>query len=168
MSLRIVWRSQWGARPFKQPPTPNPLTAESIAFLHHTETRAPANSREAEKAAVRAIEAYHMDHNGWSAIGYSFLIAPSGRVYQGRGFSRVGAGQAGANYGNVSIAFIGSYDTRQPPWAARRACIQLLREHFTGRYLGGHRDVNQTSCPGDALYTRTIPRIRFYTRLRQP
>lgn len=167
--LKIIWRSQWGATPFTRTPTPNPLSAESVLFLHHTISSPIASESLADEIAkVKQVEQVHLDR-GWIGVGYSWLISPSGRAFQGRGFSRVPAAQSGANYGNGAIAFLGDFEKVEPTWAARRAAIYLIREFWLpatgGRFIGGHRDVNATGCPGGALYERSLPRIADYTGL---
>lgn len=153
MSLDIITRAEWGARSFARTPTANYITKTGIVFVHQSEGHfayGAGASKQQEINLLKMIEAYHMDEHGWSAIGYSYLVFPSGRVYEGRGFQRVTAAQESANFGNGAICFIGDFSRDHSTWAARRSCIQLARL-FPGRYMGAHRDVTDTDCPGTNL-----------------
>lgn len=86
------------------------------------------------------------------------------------------------NEGSVGIALLGTFTTQSPTAAARAALERLLAweaerhgigPQGSGLYtnpvtglqqslwnISGHRDVNLTSCPGDALYA-TLPALRI-------
>jgi hypothetical protein len=42
-----------------------------------------------------------MDTNGWADIGYSFGVGEDGRIYEGRGWDRVGAHTSGYNSNGI-------------------------------------------------------------------
>ncbi|MEZ4358924.1 MAG: N-acetylmuramoyl-L-alanine amidase [Kofleriaceae bacterium] len=152
-------RSAWGARPPKcvSNHTPNRFT------IHHTVT--PTNDTVSPQARLRNIQAYHQDTRGWCDIGYNFLISRDGRVWEGRGASRVGSHVASQNTGNVGVAFLGTYTTTSASSTQITNVAGLIRSLST-RYgltpssttVKGHRDRGSTSCPGDRLYgqIRTI------------
>ena len=50
----------------------------------------------------------------WSDIGYSFLIGGDGRVYEGRGWKRVGAHTGGYNSVGYGVSFIGTFTSAYP------------------------------------------------------
>ena len=50
-----------------------------------------------------------MDSNGWSDIGYSFLVGGDGNVYEGRGFNIQGAHTSGYNSVGYGVCFIGNF-----------------------------------------------------------
>lgn len=54
--------------------------------VHHTAGWNDPNQDYA--ATVRAIYSYHVRSNGWSDIGYQYLLDRSGRVYEGRSTGR--------------------------------------------------------------------------------
>jgi peptidoglycan recognition protein len=58
---------------------------------------------------VQGFQDYHMDSNGWSDIGYNFLVGGDGNIYEGRGWERVGAHAPGYNSNSMGICFIGSF-----------------------------------------------------------
>ena len=55
---------------------------------------------------------------GWSDIGYSFLVGGDGNVYEGRGWSYVGAHTQGYNSVAFAASMIGSFDSGFPNAAA--------------------------------------------------
>lgn len=153
----VVTRSQWGARSRNCGPrhTPNRLT------IHHTVT--PNNDSMSMPARLRQIQNYHINTQGWCDVGYHFLIGQDGKVYQGRVENIVGAHAGGANTNNVGISFIGTFTSAAPGNAMLDAAARIMKS--MSRTYGialnrdkvkGHRQVGttQTSCPGDALYSR--------------
>ncbi len=62
---------------------------------------------------------------GWSDIGYNFLIGGDGRVYEGRGWGRVGAHTYGYNSASVAFSFIGNAQDVSPSAAALQAFNDL-------------------------------------------
>lgn len=165
--MNVITRSQWGATPFKNEVGENPLSRESTCFLHHSEfpTLSRTATRREEIDRMKQIEYVHVVERGWSAIAYSYVVFPSGRVYFGRGFGRVPAAQAGANTGNGAICLDGQYDRDRTSWAQRKAVIGLLR-NFKGSYVGLHMDVNETSCPG-ANVARVLGRVALLSGKRR-
>ncbi|HUR14064.1 MAG TPA: N-acetylmuramoyl-L-alanine amidase [Mycobacteriales bacterium] len=104
-----------------------------VLTVHHT---AGSNDPAQDYAAtVRAIYSYHVTTNGWSDIGYQYLVDGRGALYEGRSTGRTstsclsaggdgsdfahqpstghvvtGAHAAGYNSGNAGVALMGCYD----------------------------------------------------------
>ncbi|XP_073417364.1 peptidoglycan recognition protein 1-like isoform X4 [Dendrobates tinctorius] len=151
----IVTRAQWGGknptcRSYLRTPVPN-------VIIHHTEG-AFCNSRTTCSAQVRNIQNYHMKSRGWCDIGYNFLIGEDGLVYEGRGWTTLGAHATSYNPISTGISVIGSFTDRAPNSAALNATRSLIacgvsKNFIKGSYaLKGHRNVMSTSCPGNSLY----------------
>jgi hypothetical protein len=139
----------------------------SKIFLHHTATTSDLDDPE---EAVRAIYQYHANSRGWGDIGYNFIIAPDGTVFEGRaGGEAVVAGHAaGFNTGSVGIALLGNYEDSHIPKEMMQSLTALLYEQAelydididddgifrerTMDNLMGHQDVAATACPGDHAY----------------
>ncbi|WP_333486338.1 N-acetylmuramoyl-L-alanine amidase [Streptomonospora mangrovi] len=141
----IVDRSEWGARA----PTSTTETDWSARteFVVHYSAGPPDQS-------PKDIQRHHMDSNGWSDIGYNFLVDTEGTAYEGRGWLVVGAHATGHNTSGIGVCFIGGdSDTTS---AAKNTIRALYHEanRKAGRTLTarGHRDVGSTSCPGDSLH----------------
>src|SRR5262245_61368101 len=177
---RIRSRKAWGANESLRSGTPSYGTVKA-GFVHHT-VNANDYTRAEVPAIIRGIYAYHTQSNGWSDIGYNFLVDRFGRIWQGR-FGDVNRNVIGAHtYGYNDVAFamsaIGNYDIKQPSRAMLRAYGKLfgwklgqygiaagarhrvLHGH-TFKAINGHRDSNlsSTACPGRYLYAK-LPAIR--------
>jgi hypothetical protein len=146
--MRIVPRAEWGAAPARSQTVLQP--SRVVAFvLHHT------TGRYAGPQTVRQIQQFHQGpERGWADIGYNFLIAPDGTIFEGRGWGLAGAHARNHNSTTIGAAFIG--DGRQPvPDAALQSILWLAGEadrRFGKLNRQGHRDVGSTVCPGDVLY----------------
>ncbi len=137
-------------------------------IVHHTATSGKITDAE---ESIRAIYYYHAVTRGWGDIGYNYIIAPDGTVYQGRaGDEGVVAGHAsGYNTGTIGIALLGNYEESTLPSEVMQSLTGLIYEKAelhdididgTGKYRGktmdnllGHRDVDSTACPGQYAYT---------------
>jgi len=144
--VRIVSRAEWGAAPAR---STTPLSSADLFVLHHT----TGSFRGAH--TVRSIQQFHQGpQRGWADIGYNFLVAPDGVIYEGRGWGFRGAHARGYNHRSVGVAFIGD-GTMPMPYPAQQSVLWLLGEaerRFGTLRTVGHRDVGNTSCPGDAIY----------------
>src|SRR5690606_21800431 len=106
-SLRTapVPRERWGAEHGRGDLDPGP---EKRVVIHHSFRPAldPNATPEEERAAVRAIERFHVENNGWAGIGYNWLVAPSGRIYEGRGWKFRGAHAGPVNGESIGICLL--------------------------------------------------------------
>jgi hypothetical protein len=156
-SMRIVSRAEWGAR--------KPTRSHRISlptrdlFIHHTDSTGHT------AAAVRAIQAFHMDRRNWSDIAYSFLVNRDGVVFEGRGAGVAGGHTAGHNTTSHAICLIGRFEQHHPTDAQLAATAELVRHGqangWWGDITGGHRDARgaSTLCPGRHLQAR-LPDLR--------
>lgn len=107
---------------------------------------------------MRSIQNMHINTNGWSDIGYNFLVGGDGLIYEGRGWGKQGAHAPGYNDKSVGISFIGTFTSGLPTNAALAAGKQLINcgvslGHVSRTYsLIGHRQATSTECPGNKLY----------------
>ncbi|KAG6923311.1 peptidoglycan recognition protein 3 [Chelydra serpentina] len=80
----------------------------------------------------------------------------------------MGAHAKGWNHKSLGFSFLGSFSRRVPNAAALNAARRLIQCAVSRGFLSrsytlkGHRNVNPTSCPGDALYRviRGWPRFK--------
>lgn len=172
-SPKIYSRQDWGCPEANGTPDWEPeYRPLHRVIIHHTVTATDGDSF----AAMRAIWQYHRYSNGWGDIGYNYAVDKWGNTFQGRYFDaneakaqggEVVAGHAyGNNYGTVGIAALGTYTSTNPSndtmySLARIAAYKAAPYKFNPAYsswfgaqLIGHRDVGQTSCPGERLYAR--------------
>lgn len=116
---------------------------------------------EGEDYTVEQIRQWHIEGNGWSDIGYHYIIYRDGSIHLGRAESVSGAHTTGHNSHSIGICYIGgcparnvkgwnhkSKDTRTPQ--QKLALVKLLRElkkKYPGVKIYGHRDFANKPCP---------------------
>jgi LysM repeat protein len=124
--------------------------------IHHTGEYA-GTARLSDREILRRIDRYHREGRKWAAIGYHYLIAPDGRIYEGRPESIQGAHTANNNSHNLGISMMGDFH-RSPPNARHLAVLEKFlndthrRLRVSKKKIYGHRDLSPSICPGDALY----------------
>jgi hypothetical protein len=145
-ALKIIGREDWGAAPPKS--ISRCVDTSTILWVHHSMGAPPPNDLEAECRFTRNIQAFHQGpERGWADFGYAFGVAPSGRVFRGRGPNVYGAHCPGHN-DELSICMYGDYTKTSVPEAIRVAIWQIADMHGKTE-LRGHRQGYPTSCPGD-------------------
>jgi hypothetical protein len=170
-----VNRAGWGGPPAQQPGCTPAYTNVTHLVVHHQAGAAnPPYS-----ATVQAIWQLHVNTNGWCDIGYNWLIAPDGTVFEGRagGNNVIGAHFSGNNSNTMGVCFLGNFQNDQPTAAALaslekllawKCCDSNIEPTGTSLHAGsglmlnhicGHRDGGSTLCPGDNLYAK-LPVIR--------
>ena len=124
--------------------------------LHHTaiaDGSLDSGRLEAEATYMRRLEKLHLKR-GWWAIGYHFVIMPSGRVLAGRPDWALGAHAEGHNRGTIGVALAGNFDRCRPAPAALRS-LEVLRASLDPNGdavpLLAHGDLSATACPGRFL-----------------
>lgn len=111
---------------------------------------------EGKNVTAADIRRWHTAGNGWSDIGYHFVVRIDGTVEPGRTLAQPGAHCRGHNARSVGICYAGGLaadgrtpkDTRTP--AQRAAMLTLLKElkqQFPGAVIYGHRDFAAKACP---------------------
>lgn len=153
--MKLIRRSAWRARYGRGPTT---ITPERGGVTVHYEGGGKLTGRPHSTCAarVRGIENYHVNHQGWQGIAYSYLACEHGYVFEGRGLGHRTAAN-GTNSGNQNwyavCALIGDADPLSDGLlTALRDAIDYMRAHGAGRRINGHRDHLSTSCPGARLY----------------
>jgi MYXO-CTERM domain-containing protein len=164
----VIPRADWGAR------NPDQICGSVVTpyrvSVHHT-VQPDADDGDAP-ARMRQMQAYHMDSNGWCDIGYHFVVAQSGKIYQGRADERrPGAHVGNQNAGNIGVSFIGNYQRDQPPQVqldAGKEILSWIRTTYDiqwdTEFVKGHRQWpgQSTSCPGDNLLAK-LPELMDVT-----
>jgi hypothetical protein len=102
---------------------------------------------------LRDFERAHQA-KGWACIGYHFVIARSGEVFEARPLKYQGAHSTGDNnIGNIGVCLLGNFDNRSIPNPQRQA-LQSVVDRLRKQYgikrsnVFGHRDFKTTDCPG--------------------
>ena len=153
-NLNIIPRSGWNAaeaKPFKQH-TPVRIT------VHHEGTKLEVTDDAAKK--IKAIQTWGMGPDRkWVDIPYHFLIAPDGKIYEGRAVNTVG--ETATEYdptGHLLITCLGNLEEQEVKQEQLQSLIKLIA-YCSKKYnvpienLSTHRDNSkQTTCPGKNLY----------------
>ena len=66
------------------------------------------------------VRGWHVKGNGWSDIGYHYLIRLDGTVELGRPVKKSGAHVAGHNKDSIGIAYVGGMDKQMEEWIDTR------------------------------------------------
>jgi len=125
----IAPRSAWGGDKC-QPRTRPDYGTVRVALVHHTVT---TNSYSASDVPgmILGICRYHRDSNGWSDIGYNFLVDRFGGVWEGRAGGNdaavVGAHAQGFNSQTTGIANLGTHTSLPQNTTTLRSIADLIR-----------------------------------------
>ena len=155
-SSMVTSRSDWQAT------DPGKVCGNVVApyrmTIHHTYS--PSDDGGDAALRMRQMQSYHINTNGWCDIGYHFVVAQSGEIFQGRSHSdRPAAHVGGENSGNVGISMIGDYTTSGPPQIQLDGVVDMVAwvhdEHgvdIDDDAIKGHREWpgQSTQCPGDS------------------
>ncbi len=171
-----VTRTQWG-HPQGQTLPGASTTNVTHLIVHHADG---SNTSSDWAATVRAIRDFHVNTNGWADVGYNFLIAPDGTLYEGRRSNNTdvtGAHFCGFNAATMGVCMLGSYTSVNITTSAKNTLVRTLAWkccdkgidplaqslHASSNInlfrISGHRDGCATSCPGNTFYP-SLPSIR--------
>ncbi|MGW2722178.1 peptidoglycan recognition protein family protein [Streptomyces sp. NPDC001492] len=170
----IAGTGTWGARPSSKPLNIIGGAPDKV-IVHHTATDNVTDYSQAHAYALaRAMQTYQMDTEGWIDTGQHFTISRGGYITEGRhnslstlqsGTQRVESAHCTAqNTVAIGIENEGTYNSVDPLGTQYAALVDLIT-HICRQYglrayqVYGHRDFNNTECPGDRLYA-LIPQIR--------
>lgn len=122
-------------------------------------------------SSAEEIHKFHQEVNGWAGIGYHYVIRKDGRIEQGRRPQMVGAHALHHNKNSVGICVAGNFDVAKIQ-SAQMDSLKLLTAWLCQRYklnpmakgvIVGHRDLNDTACPGKNLYPK-LDELRRWCR----
>lgn len=110
---------------------------------------------EGKDYTVDDIRRWHKEQ-GWSDIGYHYVIYRDGSIHEGRDVRYSGAHCTGHNANSIGVVYIGGVskdgktakDTRTK--AQKRALLQVmrtLRAAYPSARIYGHRDFAKKDCP---------------------
>lgn len=108
---------------------------------------------------VAEIRRWHVQDNGWSDIGYHFLIDRDGRFYRGRPEQTAGAFEPKVNARAIGICLIGGFGSNADDSFGKNytpkqeATLVSLIKAMQDKYpsierITGHNDYAQKACPG--------------------
>jgi len=156
--------------------------------IHHSAT---SNTAKNYTNVVRNIYLYHTEVNGWDDVGYNYLVAPDGTIFQGRDDEGLGeednikgAHFCGKNSGTMGICMLGNFMNDFPSDSCLNSLESLLswkafkeQMDVMGKsrhpdqsspfleHICGHRDGCATACPGDSAFT-VLNKLRSNVQLK--
>lgn len=112
-------------------------------FCHHTASSAPGHD------SLNWFYDIHVKENGWSGIGYHYIINYSGQVLPARNLESIPIAQKGHNTGSIAICIAGTGDsfTKEQLEAFKRLAEDINRAYNGEIVFKGHKEVNNTECP---------------------
>ena len=126
--------------------------ATDMIVLHHT-----GNPSDDDLSAAE-IDASHKGQ-GWTCIGYHYVIRKDGTVEQGRPHWTVGAHAYEENAHTIGIHVCGNFEEAVPTDEQIESLAMLLANLCTDYglpidrdHIVGHRELMSTACPGRNLY----------------
>lgn len=128
-------------------------------ILHHTDpAHVVGDVYDSYESILRSICTVHIG-KGWGDIGYHYLIAPNGIIYEGRkgGPDKMGVHTCDnlVNEGTIGVSIIGDY-TSDPPSESAQESLKLLLSWLSNSYSidpetsSDHLNADQT--PTESIY----------------
>ena len=113
-----------------------------------------------DDVSAETVHQWHLN-NGWSGIGYHFVVHKNGIIERGRPLDAVGAHCWHHNATSIGINLVGNFEQAEPTTVQLDSAMRLIAE-LSHRYklkpgagtVFGHRDFNSTLCPGKNLYAK--------------
>lgn len=142
--------------------------ATRLIVIHHAGF--PGADRDETALGIHRL---HREKNKWLGIGYHYLIRKDGTIEEGRKIDMVGAHTLKNNRESVGICLAGNFDIGRPT-REQMESAKVLVAWLSSVYgldptkkgvIAGHRDLSDTSCPGESLYRR-LDGIRDYSSER--
>lgn len=120
----------------------------------------------------KEIKDWHVNGNGWSDIGYHYVVRRNGEIEKGRPDRLPGAHARGANRDSIGVVWVG---TNQIDPNQEKALLSLIH-YLMGKYnvkienVLGHREAVKTdkTCPNlnmdrvraELIFVQPIPKVR--------
>lgn len=128
-------------------------------IVHCTATRADWWEGKSTERKVNEVRKWHVEGNGWSDIGYHFLIDRDGTVVEGRPVATSGAHTRGHNSNSIGISLFGGHGstktdafsdnfTAEQGVALQNLIDRLKTEYPTIAKVSGHNEYANKACPG--------------------
>lgn len=110
------------------------------------------------------IHQWHLN-NGWSGIGYHFVIRKDGTVERGRPESKIGSHCLNHNSYTIGINVVGDLEKNNPTQQQLESLYKLVADMCekykitpSSTTIVGHKDKMSTTCPGKNMYSK-IPTV---------
>ncbi|KPI98915.1 Peptidoglycan-recognition protein LB [Papilio xuthus] len=164
-------RSDWGSKPAT---SVRPLTLPvPYVIIHHSYTPPACQTSDQCEEAMRSMQEFHQVTRNWVDIGYNFAVGGDGVVYEGRGWTNIGAHASEYISVSIGIVLIGDWVSSVPPAHQLQTAKKLIAKGVELGYISrnykliGHRQVKETECPGQALFNEISTWDRFEPNVKR-
>ena len=114
-----------------------------------------AATPEGRDIKMETIKSWHVKGNGWSDIGYHYVIELDGTIKEGRPMHRSGAHTKGHNANSIGVCYVGGIDNDKKPKDTRTEAqreamdelIGLLSNDYKTATIHGHNEFSAKACP---------------------
>lgn len=97
------------------------------------------------------IRKWHVEDNGWSDVGYHYVILLDGTIQEGRAEETIGAHCKGHNKNSIGVCYIGGGNMRDTRTNDQRSQMYELLLNLKLRYpkatIHGHNEFSNKWCP---------------------
>ena len=113
--------------------------------VHHTASP--------QSTSFKQIYRWHTIENGWSDIGYHFVITEDGTIHEGRNINTSGAHCRGFNANSIGVCVTGNTNHEKPNQSQLESLRELLDSLLEDLDLDKdevftHKEKGRTECPG--------------------
>ncbi len=104
---------------------------------------------------AKEIDRWHKEQ-GWSEIGYHFVIRRDGTIEKGRPLENIGAHVRGHNKGSIGVCLVGGVDEKGkaksnftgPQWLSLERILYQFKAEYPEGKVFGHNDFDKgKACP---------------------
>lgn len=148
----IVTAEEWGSKP--QPIPESRQHTPQYITIHHAGV--DWSAKRTPEEFVRRMQEWGQREKNWPDLPYHFLIAPDGRIFEGRPLKY--EPESNTEYllqGNIGVEMMGNFETQRPTPQQLESCVKLVawlaqELSIETTNIRGHKDAapQQTSCPG--------------------
>lgn len=112
-------------------------------------------TKEGQDVSVDTIRRWHVVDNGWSDIGYHYVIGLDGSIHKGRLNDVQGAHTKGHNKNSLGVCYVGGCDKYMNPKDTRTDAqkrsfyilIEGLKSIYPKAKIHGHNEFSSKACP---------------------
>jgi hypothetical protein len=154
--LEIVTREEWGSRPDPIPDSRKQVP--KLITIHHAGTLWKPGADPV--MTMQGLQKYSQRDKGWPDVPYHYIVAPDGRVFEGRDWHY--QPESNTKYdlnGVLNIELLGNFEEQRVSIEQLQATVLLIAKlskdlNVDPATIRGHRDAaeGQTVCPGKDFY----------------